>query len=118
MSSAADAAESIRRLNHDTIDPGTVDTAVLYETLGELARLTAMLPQALTQLERGVSWAQSRGRLAVDSSAGHTAAATAIGIGINLDTASRSLERVSAAISRAHQLAAHLYEPTPEVTPS
>lgn len=116
LTPAARAAESIRQLNHDTIDPGTVDTAVLYDTLGELARLTAMLPQALAQLDRGVAWAFSRGLLAVDGDATHGVAATALGIGVNIDTARRSLERVSAAIDRAHELASNLYQPTPAVT--
>jgi hypothetical protein len=66
---ADQAAESIRSLNHATLSkrPGWEYPADAYDVVGDLARLAAMLPQALQQTGKFFDDMADNGHVGVDA---------------------------------------------------
>lgn len=99
------AAEAIRALNHATV-PGTgrlVHPSDVYDVIGSLERLAAMLPQAFGQLSMWLGHEALAGRVVADfgSYTGRTDEALAIA-GLSLGGASGHALHVVDELKRAH----------------
>jgi hypothetical protein len=67
---AGQAAESVRALNHATYGGAGYDTAAeVYSSVGALAELLRILPQAFDQAAGAIDRANVAGRLSMDSTA-------------------------------------------------
>jgi hypothetical protein len=119
---AADAAESVRALNHATM-PGTgglVFPADAYDVTGALSLLASRLPQALAQLQAFLHAEVEAGRVAIVAG-DHTGdpAAVLAAVTASLDTAATSARWLHQALDTAqNQLTwAAASEATPQNSP-
>lgn len=111
INAAEQAAEAIRRLNHETMWPGAVTPAEAYYVLGDLVSLVERLPQALSQLLRKVT--EYPGVVGADDM-GDPVEIVLADLAEGVGGATSHLIAARDRLSRAHQAASHLTLLDPE----
>lgn len=99
------AAEAIRELNHETLDPGRVDHASVYTVLGSLESLLFRLPQVLQQLDRAVAARAGVGLLRLDNADDPGAVADWFAAAVK--DAVEQLDQAAHSADALHQAASH-----------
>lgn len=101
------AAESIRELNHATLNPGDLSPSEVYEILADLDVAVGRLPQLLGQLHRQVEW--HRPNMRTDDGGVAEAVEHLNEIAASIAQAVHFCGVVGAELSRAMNHASHLY---------
>lgn len=104
---AADAAETIRQLNHHTLHPDALTgPAELDRAVAELATMVWQLPQLLRQLDRWLQTQQHTGRIRTDDPTDPAAAVAHAAR--HLAHAGHLAHELGRSLDDAHQHLAHL----------